>query len=262
MVGGLHFEQLAEALHGAQERRATIDPLTDADLELSVTDAYRVQQLNVRRRLGVGRRVQGYKIGLTSRAMQEQFGVHEPDYGTLLDDMFVPDGGSIPAGRLIQPLAEAEIAFELGTDLEGPGLSARDVLAATRAIRPALEVIDSRIVDWRCRLPDTIADNASSGLVVLGAASPPRDEHELRLLGMVLEHNRTTAATAAGASVQGGPAACVAWLANVLAAYGTTLRAGHVVLSGALHRAIPAGAGDVFRASFAHLGPVEVSFAG
>jgi 2-keto-4-pentenoate hydratase len=262
MVSAVNLQDLADQLHAAEQDRIALDPLTVSHPDLSLTDAYRIQQLNVRRRENAGSRLRGYKIGLTSRAMQELFGVDQPDYGTLLDHMFVPDGGRIVAERLLQPMVEAEIAFELGADLEGPGLTAHDVLAATDAVRPALEVIDSRISDWRVRLADTIADNGSSGLVVLGAPSPPPDERALGLLGMVMRHNEAVLATAAGAAVLGGPAHCVAWLANSLETFGTRLRAGQVVLSGALHRAIRASAGDVFTASFAHLGAVSVSFGG
>ncbi len=203
----------------------------------------------------------GRKIGLTSHAMQTLLGVDQPDFGALLDDMFVEDGDAIPAETLIQPKAEAEIAFVLGEELAGPGVTTVQALRAIERAAAAIEVVDSRIADWRITIADTIADNASSGRVVLGARLVPVDQLDLRLIGMGIWHNGELADSGAGVAALGNPARCVAWLANTLGALGSRLRAGDVVMSGALHRAFDVVPGDTVRAEFGRLGSVSVRFA-
>jgi 2-keto-4-pentenoate hydratase len=193
--------------------------------------------------------------------MQEQLGVGEPDFGAILDDMLVEDGDAIDAATLIAPRIEAEIAFVMERDLRGPGVGTHDALQAIAGAVAALEVIDSRIADWRIGLVDTIADNASSARVVTAGRIVPVHELDLRTLGVALTLNGPVAATGAGAAVLGNPARCVAWLANKLARFDVPLRAGDLVLAGALHAALPVAAGDVVRADFAALGPVSVHFA-
>jgi 2-keto-4-pentenoate hydratase len=251
----------ADALWAAEATCCAIEPLTAARPDLTVAESYAIQELNIERKLGEGRVLRGRKIGLTSRAMQTLLGVAEPDFGALLDDMFVEDGDVIPARTLIQPKAEAEVAFVLGSDLAGPGVTATDALRAIEAAAAAIEIVDSRIADWRISLADTIADNASSGRVVLGTRLVPVGRLDLRLLGMAIWHNGELADTGAGAAALGNPARCVAWLANTLGSLGSGLRTGDVVMSGALHRAFDVTSGDEVRAELAGLGSVSVRFA-
>jgi 2-keto-4-pentenoate hydratase len=252
---------LADDLWAAERTGRPIEPLTASRPELTVADAYAIQELNTERKLGDGRMLRGRKIGLTSRAMQTLLGVDEPDFGALLDDMFIEDGDAIPAGKLIQPKAEAEIAFVLGRDLAGPGVTPTDALRAIEAAVASIEVVDSRIAEWRISLADTVADNASSGRVVLGTRLVPVGRLDLQLLGMAIWHNGELADTGAGAAALGNPARCVAWLANTLGSLGAGLRAGDVVMSGALHRAFDMAPGDTVRAEFDRLGSVSVRFA-
>jgi 2-keto-4-pentenoate hydratase len=174
--------------------------------------------------------------------------------------MFVEDGDEIALETLIQPRVEAEMAFVLGRDLAGPGVTTSSALAAIAAVQPAIEIVDSRIADWRIQIVDTVADNASSGLLVVGGRWTPVADLDLRLVGMVLTRNGALADTGAGAAALGNPARCVAWLANKLSAFGTALYQGDVILPGALHRMVAVSPGDVFRAEFAHLGAVTARF--
>jgi 2-oxopent-4-enoate hydratase len=255
-------EMLAEALWGAEQDRTPIPPLTDRHPELTVEDAYAIQTINLDRKVGEGRIIRGRKVGLTSAPMQQLLGVDEPDFGVLLDDMFTEDGDDIPVDSLLQPRIEAEVAFIMGEDLSGPGVTTSNALAAIEGALPAMEIVDSRVADWKIKLADTIADNASSGRVVIGGKLNAVTDLDLRLLGVAVSRNGRLADTGAGAAALGNPARCVAWLANKLAAFGTGLRAGDVVLPGAVHKMIPVQPGDVFRAEFAHLGPVTVRFSG
>jgi 2-oxopent-4-enoate hydratase len=253
-------KDMAEALAVAERDRRPIPPLTDAHPSLTVEDAYAIQTLNIERRMADGRLVRGRKVGLTSAPMQRLLGVDEPDFGVLLDDMFVEDGDEIPMEQLLQPRAEAEVAFVMGDDLTGPGVTTSNALAAIEGALPALEIVDSRVADWKIKLADTIADNASSGRVVIGGRLTPVTELDLRLVGVVVSRNGQMIDTGAGAAALGNPARCVAWLANKLATFGSGLRAGDVVIPGAVHRMVPVEPGDVFRAEFAHLGAVTVRF--
>lgn len=252
--------QLAEALLKAEERRQPIEALTDLYPNMTQDEAYAVQLAVVERKVSRGLRVVGKKIGLTSRAMQEMFGVNQPDYGHILDAMVWNHAEPLPMDRLIQPKCEGEIAFVLGEDIQGPGVNLAQVLKATRYVIPVLEVIDSRIRDWRIKLADTIADNASSAMVVLGGRALPPGELDLRLTGMLLEKNGQIVATASGAAVLGHPAAAVAWLANKLAQFSIPLRAGEIVLAGAFCAAIAVQSGDAVTATFDHLGSVTARF--
>jgi 2-keto-4-pentenoate hydratase len=251
---------LAEDLRAAEDSREPIAPLTESHPELTVADAYRIQQLNVHRRKEEGGLVRGRKVGLTSLAMQQQLGVDEPDFGALFAEMIVEEGDPIGVGELVQPRIEAEIAFVMESELQGPGVSAADALRAVAGALPALEIIDSRVADWKIKLPDTIADNASSARVVCGGRLTPIDDLDLRTIGMALEVNGAVAATGAGAAVLGNPIRCVAWLANKLGEFGVPLRAGDLVLAGALHAALPVAAGDSVHAEFSELGGVTTRF--
>ncbi|ALS25119.1 2-keto-4-pentenoate hydratase [Paenibacillus naphthalenovorans] len=250
----------ADHLAAAEQTLAGAAPLTELDPELTVEQAYLVQLETIGRRVAGGAKIVGKKIGLTSLAMQKLLGVDQPDYGHLLDDMAVENNGDIPAGRLLQPKVEAEIAFVLKKDLAGPNVTAADVLLATQYVLPALEIVDSRIADWKIKLQDTVADNASSGLFVLGGKPVRVDEVDLPRLGMALYKNGSLVNTGVGAAALGNPAYCAAWLANKLHEFGITLKAGEVILSGALSAAVNAEPGDTFSARIACLGQVGVSF--
>jgi 2-keto-4-pentenoate hydratase len=223
--------------------------------------AYSVQQLNIRREVAAGRRIVGRKIGLTSPAVQRQFGVGSPDFGALFADNAVPDGDEVAAGRLIQPKVEAEVALVLGRDLPDPDCTLVDVLRAVDFALPALEVVDSRVAEWDITLVDTVADNASSGLYVLGGTPVPLDRVDLRGVTMTLQRNGETASAGTGADCLGSPLNAALWLASALADRGDPLRAGDLVLTGALGPVAPVTAGDVFEARIHGLGSVRVGFA-
>jgi 2-keto-4-pentenoate hydratase len=249
-------EELAAALHQARLTRTPIPPLTDSEPGMTLWDGYAVQQAIVRRLLEGGDRVVGYKLGLTSKPMQKMLGVGSPDFAPVLAGHVNGDGEDIAVDKFIAPRIEAEIAFVLGEDLTGPDCTAIEVLQATAGVAAALEIVDSRVADWKIKLPDTVADMASCGAIVLSGRVVPVTYFDVRLVGMVLTRNGEVVATGAGAAALGNPAAAIAWLVNTLYPAGITLAAGHVVMTGALHAAVPVAAGDVFRADFDRLGPV------
>jgi len=255
------IKALAEMLLAAEKKRKPIPPLTESDPGITVDEAYRVQLRVMDIKKSSGQIVVGKKIGITSLAMQAMLGVKEPDYGHILDGMVVMEGEKIPMGDLIQPRIEGELAFVLKEDLKGPGITMTDVIRCSEGVIPSLEIIDSRIVDWKIKLPDTVADNASSARIVLGGKITPLPGLDLRTVGMILEKNGEVSATAAGAAVLGNPPQAVAWLANKLAFYGIPLRKGEVILSGSLTAAIPVGSADFIRADFGPLGDVKIKFA-
>jgi 2-keto-4-pentenoate hydratase len=248
-----HVEE-ARLLHEVYATREPVAPLTERRAGVTVDDAYEVQRAGIALR---GGRIVGRKVGLTSQAMQEMLGVDQPDYGVLLEDMVVDAAVGIAHDRLVAPRVEAEIAFELATPLQGTGVGVDDVLTATAHVRPALEIIDSRIADWRIAIEDTIADNASSALVVLGDAVPADGFDAESEVATVTVGGREVSGP--GRAVLGHPALAVAWLARTLAARGEGLRAGDVVLPGAVAAALPFEAGDVVRAAFSTLGDLEVT---
>ncbi|MEK4799350.1 2-keto-4-pentenoate hydratase [Thermoactinomyces sp. FSL K6-2592] len=260
MSEGKDLKALADILWEAEEKGRGGIPLTQFQPDLTPEEAYRVQLINIQRKLEQGQKVVGKKIGLTSLAMQQLLGVDQPDYGHLLDGMVVENGQKIPRERVMQPKVEAEIAFVLKKDLVGPKVTLMDVMLATDYIVPALEIVDSRIKDWKIKLADTIADNASSGLYTLGGSPISVDRVNLTQIGMVLYKNGRIVNTGVGAAALGNPAACVAWLANKLFEFDITLKAGEVILSGALSAAVDAKPGDHFCARFAHIGEVSLEF--
>ncbi|WP_308125476.1 2-keto-4-pentenoate hydratase [Rhodococcoides corynebacterioides] len=254
------IDDIAQRLFRAGRDAAPIAPPTDELPDLDVAAAYRIQQVNFDRAVGSGARLVGRKIGLTSAPMQTLLGVDEPDYGYVLDTMVVPDGGSIARATLCAPRVEPEIAFRLGRPLRGPGIDKHDVLDATDAVAAALEIVDSRIVKWRITLPDTVADNASSAAVVIGAWTPLEQvpaldavEAELSLGGAVIDQGL-------GSAVLGHPAEAVAWLINALAEHDTGVDAGEFVMSGSMTSAAFVNAGDTAHAHLTGLGRVSVSF--
>lgn len=252
--------RFADYLEKAVKIGHGVSPLTSLDSNITVEEAYHVQLKTIERKVADGAKIVGKKIGLTSLAMQKLLGVDQPDYGHLLDDMAVENNGEISFARVLQPKAEAEIAFVLKRDLVGPRVTAHDVLMATDYALPALEIVDSRIADWKIKLEDTVADNASSGLYVLGGRPVKPDQIDLVMAGMALYKNGELINTGVGAAALGNPATCVAWLANKLFEFGITLKAGEVILSGALSAAANAAPGDYFSARIAHLGEVGVRF--
>jgi 2-keto-4-pentenoate hydratase len=259
-VGPADLAAAAEALFRAQEDRAPIAPLTGTWEGIDVTAAYEVQLANIARRVDAGDTVQGHKVGLSAKAMQQMLGVDEPDYGHLLESMFLWESDAVEVGRFLQPRAEIEVAFVLGRTLEGPGVTVADAIRATDFVLPSIEIVDSRVADWNIRLPDTVADNASSGAVVLGGSPTKLTDLDVRLIGATLRSNGELRETGASGAVLGNPAVAVAWLANKVAAFGVTLEAGHVIMPGSCTRMIPVAAGDVVTAEFDQLGSVSVSF--
>jgi 2-oxopent-4-enoate/cis-2-oxohex-4-enoate hydratase len=239
---------------------SVVEPLTNRHAGITIDDAYRIQQRMLARRLEAGERVVGKKIGVTSAAVMNMLGVFQPDFGYMLDGMIVAQGESIAMSTLIQPKAEGEIAFILKRDLMGPGLSNADVLAATECVMPCFEIVDSRIRDWKIKIQDTVADNASCGVFVLGDNAVDPRRVDLSTCGMVLEKNGEIIATGAGAAALGSPVNAVAWLANTLGRLGIPLKAGEVILSGALAAMFPAKAGDNFRVTIGGLGGCSVRF--
>ena len=239
-------ELFGDALYRALRERRTIAPLVEQDASLSIDDAYGISLDFLSRRLKDGEKVVGKKIGVTSKAVQDMLGVHQPDFGFLTDWMFVDGDIDVDAKALIAPRAEAEIAFILKDSLNGPGVTAADVLAATEWIAPCFEIVDSRIRDWQISIVDTVADNASCGVYVLGAERLDPRGLDLPGLHVAVTKNGEALSEGYGHAVQGDPAQAVAWLANTLGAYGVTLDAGDVILSGSLVPLAPAAKGDVF----------------
>ncbi|MFF0451340.1 2-keto-4-pentenoate hydratase [Streptomyces sp. NPDC004609] len=251
----------ADLLAEAARTRVATAPVRTLFATDDVDAAYAVQRVNVDRRIAAGGRVVGRKIGLTSKSVQRQLGVDRPDFGTLLADMAVPDSGEIPSGLLLAPKVEAEVALVLSRPLEHPGCTADDVLRAVDFALPALEIVDSRIADWDIRFVDTVADNASCGLFVLGSTPVPLTGVDLRAAGMEMTRNGARVSAGSGADCLGGPLDAAAWLASTLARRGEGLRAGDIVLTGALGPMSPGAPGDVFEARISELGSVRVGFA-
>lgn len=250
----------AALLYNAQSRRAPVAPLTATYPNLDVAQAYAVQRLNLTRHLDQGAVLRGHKIGLTSAPMQELLGVNEPDFGYILDNMVLPDGANVPITTFCAPRIEPEVAFLLRRPLQGPRVTVEDVLAATEAVAPALEIVDSRIADWRITLADTIADNASSGAVVLGDWVPLAQAPPLPETTAALVVNDEAVATGQGTAVLSDPANAVVWLANAIARYGDVIEAGQFVMSGSYTTASFVAAGDRASATVSGLGAVHVSF--
>ncbi|NPV73492.1 MAG: 2-keto-4-pentenoate hydratase [Pelotomaculum sp.] len=254
------IEEWAKRLLKAEETCVPVEPLTEEWPAVDIPAAYAIQLKVLELKRAAGRKVIGMKIGLTSKAMQQMLGVHEPDYGHVLDSMVLLEGEPVRLSGLIQPKVEAEIAFVLRDRLCGPGVHAADVLRASAGVMPSLEIIDSRIKDWKIKIQDTIADNASAAAIILGGALVPVQGLDLRLVGLTLEKDGQVFATATGAAVLGHPAAAVAWLANAIAPYGLSLEPGMVVLSGSLTQAVTVEPGTVIHATFDRLGAVSVKF--
>ncbi len=253
-------DEAAEALRVAEQTQVAIAPLVQTWPAIDVVDSYEIALRNIRRRLAVGATVYGHKVGLSSKAMQEMMGVDEPDYGHLLSDMVYTEESPIPTGSFLLPRVEVEVGFVLGDDLPGEGCTVEDVLRCTDFIAPAIELIDSRIADWKIGLADTIADNASSCGVVLGQERVKPDELDVAAIEATLDINGTRVASGTSGAVLGDPTIAVAWLANKVASFGVRLEAGHVVLPGSCTRAYDVKPGDDVVATFAGLGSVHLTF--
>jgi 2-oxopent-4-enoate/cis-2-oxohex-4-enoate hydratase len=253
-------QSLAAGLYRALAERTTVLPLVARYPDLTIDDAYAISLYALGLRCANGEKVIGKKIGVTSKAVQDMLGVHQPDFGFLTDQMWINGDIDIDAKRLIAPRAEAEIAFVLKSALVGPDITADDVLAATESIAPCFEIVDSRIEDWKIGIVDTIADNASCGVFVLGEARANPRDYDLPSLRVTVTKNGNPLSEGYGSAVQGSPAEAVAWLANTLGSYGVTLDEGDVILSGSLVPLAPAEKGDVFEMTLHGIGGCVARF--
>ena len=255
------ISEYGDALYAALRSGQTLAPLTDREPDITVEDAYRISQRFLQCRLDAGERVVGKKIGVTSKPVQDMLGVFQPDFGFLTNTMECPDGADIPiAGQLIQPRAEGEIAFRLKKDLQGPGVTEQDVLDATATIMPCFEIVDSRIDDWKIKIQDTVADNASCGVYVFGRNEVDPRDLDLPSLKMTIYKNGEFLAEGLGSAVQGNPLTAVAWLANTLGEFGIPFKAGEVILSGSLAPLIPVVAGDEMSLEIEGIGDCRCRF--
>lgn len=259
-VSEANLKDAAAQLRNAELNQAPVAPLTEQFPGLTPAQAYAIQQINIDTRVADGDPVAGHKIGLTAKAMQQLLGVDEPDYGHLLESMVFSSGDSIETAGLCAPRVEPEIAFRLHTPLTGPGVTAADVMAATESVAASLEIVDSRVADWKIKLADTIADNASSAAVVVGEWVPVSGVGKLPAVAVELEINGEVVAAGSGADVLGHPAEAVAWLANAVAPFGVTLQPGQVILPGACTFAPFVKSGDKVLARFAGIGDVTINF--
>jgi 2-oxopent-4-enoate/cis-2-oxohex-4-enoate hydratase len=253
---------LGDELFAALRARRTLEPLTNREAGIDIDDAYRISLRFLERRKAEGERLIGKKIGVTSKAVQDMLGVHQPDFGFLLDSMQVADGAivSLAEAKLIQPRAEGEIAFVLKKDLKGPGVTEDQVLDATDYVCPCFEIVDSRIRDWKIKIQDTVADNASCGVFVLGKARVKPHALDLAAVKMDIRKNGAHIASGLGSAVQGHPATAVAWLANTLSRYDIPFLAGEIILSGSLAPLLPITPGDRFDMSLAGIGEASIGF--
>jgi 2-keto-4-pentenoate hydratase len=254
-------EGMASALYEARRNRVPIAPLTDADPTLDAARSYAIQRRLTELLIADGEQVVGYKAGLTSVPMQKMFGCHSPDYGPVFGSTVRPDGATFTLDHFIAPKVEAEIIFGLATPLKGPGITLEQARASIGEVVAGLEIVDSRIEGWRIQLADTIADLASNGAAVLGQPVPARVGDDYRRISMTFRRNGVVIASGEGVDALGDPVAVVALLANLLGEHDITLEAGHLIMTGALHAAIPLSPGDTYTAEFSHLGTVGLQVA-
>ncbi|MBP6800434.1 MAG: 2-oxopent-4-enoate hydratase [Zoogloea sp.] len=254
------IEKYGDELYDALINRKAVAPLTDREADITIEDAYQIQQRMIQRRLDAGETIIGKKIGVTSKVVMDMLKVSQPDFGMMTSGMVFNEGESIDTSTMIAPRAEAEVAFVLKSDLMGPGVTAADVLRATDFVVPCFEIVDSRIQDWKIKIQDTVADNASCGVLVLGGRRKSPADIDLALAGMVLEKNGEIISTSTGAAVQGSPVNAVAWLANTLGNLGIGLKAGEVILSGSQSPLVPVKAGDSLVCTVGGLGGTSVRF--
>lgn len=255
----MDIQQGAKLLRVAEMNKQPIAPFTSST-EISVDDAYRIQLLQIQDKIEAGAEVVGMKIGLTSKVMQDMFKVTTPDFGHILNTMVYDEKEPIKVQQFIQPKVEFELAFFLKTDLQGPNVSEQDVMAATEFIAPAIEIIDSRIENWKFQFQDTVADNGSSAGTLIGQMRTAVGLQELETIELVAKRNGEVFDRGLSNAVMGNPARAVAWLANVLSDYDISLKAGQFILAGAITAAVPFEAGDTFEANFGTYGTVRVAF--
>lgn len=260
MMDKAKIEKYGDELYDALINRKAVAPLTDREADITIEDAYQIQQRMIQRRLDAGETIIGKKIGVTSKVVMDMLKVSQPDFGMMTSGMVFNEGESIDTSTMIAPRAEAEVAFVLKSDLMGPGVTAADVLRATDFVVPCFEIVDSRIQDWKIKIQDTVADNASCGVLVLGGRRKSPADIDLALAGMVLEKNGEIISTSTGAAVQGSPVNAVAWLANTLGNLGIGLKAGEVILSGSQSPLVPVKAGDSLVCTVGGLGGTSVRF--
>ena len=254
------IEEAAQRLREANENKVVCQPIRDLLGESNLAAAYAVQKINTKYKLSKGARVVGAKIGLTSKVVQEQLGVHQPDYGLLFDDMEIMNGGEISCSELMQPKAEGEIAFILGKDLDGNSITTIDVLQAIDYVVASIEIVGSRIANWNIRITDTIADNASSSHFVIGHRPVRLENIDVINCTMEMRKNGELVSTGSGAACLGSPLTATLWLAKTMSSLNKPLRAGDLIMSGALGPVVTVGAGDRIEASFSGLGTVSVGF--
>jgi len=260
MMDNSLIHQLGDELYQALLSRTPVNPLTDREPGITVEDAYQIQLRMIQRRLDAGETIVGKKIGVTSKVVMDMLKVNQPDFGQMTSGMVFNEGEAIRADSMIAPKAEAEVAFVLKSDLMGPGVTAADVLRATDFVVPCFEIVDSRIRDWKIKIQDTVADNASCGVLTLGGQRKSPRDIDLALAGMVLEKNGEIVSTSTGVAVQGSPVNAVAWLANTLGRLGIGLKAGEIILSGSQSPLVPVVAGDSLICSVGGLGSTSVRF--
>jgi 2-oxopent-4-enoate/cis-2-oxohex-4-enoate hydratase len=251
-----------DALYDAWRERRVLSPLLEREPAITIEDAYAIQLHMVTRRVQAGETIVGKKIGVTSKPVQDFLGVYEPDFGQLTSGMVRTQAEGVDLNQLIQPKAEAELAFVLERDLIGPGITAADVIRATAYVTPCFEIVDSRIRDWKIKIQDTVADNASCGVFLLGDAKGDLRKLDLTLAGMVLECNGEYFSSGVGAAVQGSPVNAVVWLANTLGRLGLPFRAGEVILSGSQSALVPVVDGDELVCTVGGLGTCRARFSG
>ncbi|MDE0853044.1 MAG: fumarylacetoacetate hydrolase family protein [Nevskia sp.] len=257
MMADERLAAAAAALRAAREQRRPIGRVSESHGVAGIDQAYAVAGINTDRRIADGARVIGKKVGLTSKAVQQQLGVDQPDFGVLFDDMEYLDGASVPMARLLQPKVEAELAFVVGRDLTGAAPSYSEFLASLAYALPALEIVDSAIDGWKLTLVDTVADNASCGLYVLGSQPVAIGDFALGEIGMQMDVNGKTVSVGCGAACLGHPLRAAYWLAQLMGRRGEGLRAGEVILSGALGPMAAIRAGDHVMARMGVLGSVS-----
>lgn len=256
----LKIKQYGDELYEAFVKFSPVRPLLEREPDITIEDAYKIQEHFVARRVAAGERIIGKKIGATSKPVQDFLGVYQPDFGMLTSGMVYQEGDTIDLGTMIQPKAEAELAFVLKADLKGPGITAMDVIRATDYVLPCFEIVDSRIVDWKIKIQDTVADNASCGLYVLGADKADPRKLDLPSVKMTVQKNGKFLSEGYGSAALGSPLTCVAWLANTLGQFGIKLEAGDVVLSGSLVPLEPVVGGDVMSLHCEGIGGCSVRF--
>ena len=254
------ISDISQELYTALVYKKTLIPITTEFPNFSIDDAYEVSKQFLAKRINNGEKVIGKKIGVTSKVVQEMLGVHQPDFGFLTDAMQVKNGSQVDLASLIQPRAEAEIAFILSESLNGPGITRDDVISATSAIVPCFEIVDSRINNWEIKIQDTIADNASCGIFCLSEAYVDPKKFDLALLEATVFKNGNQISSGLGSAVQGHPAEAVAWLANTLGNYGISLDEGDIILSGSLVPLEPIISGDQFSMEIAGIGRCDLNF--